>query len=69
MSNQGNDSKAPNLWQVITSVLAAAFGVQSTKNRERDFQHGNVATFVGVGLIATVLFVLLIYGVVRLVIG
>ena len=55
--------------QVIASVLAAAFGVQSAKNRERDFQYGNAATFVGVGLFATVLFVLLIYGVVTLVIG
>jgi len=69
MSNKDNQSKAPNLWQVIASVLAAAFGVQSSKNRERDFQHGNVATFVGVGLVATVLFVLLIYGIVALVIG
>lgn len=69
MSNQENQSKGPSLLQVIASVLAAAFGVQSAKNRERDFQHGNVATFVGVGLVATVLLVLLIYGVVTLVIG
>ena len=66
---QNNDSKAPNLLQVVASVLAAAFGVQSEKNRQRDFQHGNAATFIGVGLVATILFILLIYGVVRIVLG
>lgn len=69
MSDQGNQPKGPNLLQVISSVLAAGFGVQSSKNRERDFEHGNMSTFVGVGLVATVLFVLMIYGVVTLVIG
>ncbi|MEH6359055.1 MAG: DUF2970 domain-containing protein, partial [Pseudomonadales bacterium] len=34
------DKKQPQkltLWQIICSVFAAAFGVQSDKNRERDF--------------------------------
>ncbi len=69
MSNQDKQSKGPNLLQVVASVLAAGFGVQSSKNRERDFQHGNAALFVGVGLVATVLLILLIYGVVSLVVG
>ncbi len=70
MAHQDNNgSKEPNLFQVIASVLAAAFGVQSNKNRERDFQKGNVALFVGVGVIGTILFVLLIYGTVKLVLG
>ncbi len=67
MNNQDNKKKGPNLLQVISSVLAAAFGVQSAKNRERDFQHGNAVTFIGVGVVATLLFILLIYGTVRLV--
>jgi len=69
MSNQDNQGKQPSLLQVIGSVLAAGFGVQSAKNRERDFQHGNMATFIAVGALATLLFILLIYGVVRLVVG
>lgn len=69
MSNQDNSSNAPSLLQVVVSVLSAAFGVQSDKNRQRDFQHGNAATFIAVGLGATVLFILLIYGVVTLVLG
>ncbi len=69
MSNQDNDKKGPNLFQVLGSVLAAAFGVQSAKNRERDFQHGNAVTFIGVGVVVTILFVMLIYGTVRMVLG
>ena len=65
--SEGN--KEPNLFQVIGSVLAAAFGVQSNKNRERDFQKGNVLLFIGVGVIGTILFVLLIVGTVKLVLG
>ena len=69
MSNQDNPSKSPNLLQVVGSVLAAAFGVQSAKNRERDFQHGNLATFIAVGAVATILFILMIYGIVKWVLG
>jgi len=45
------------LREVIGSVLAAGFGVQSQRNRERDFARGSATQFVVVGLIATVLFV------------
>ena len=55
------------LWQVIVSVLAAIFGVQSDKVRERDFTHGNPMMFITMGIIITTLFVLIIYGVVHFV--
>ena len=57
----------PTLWQVIGSVQAAFFGVQSEKNRERDFTHGNARQYITVGLIATILFVLFLWAVVKLV--
>ncbi len=69
MDHHDSGSEKPNLFQVIASVLAAAFGVQSNKNRERDFQQGNVAVFIGAGVIGTILFILLIYGVVKLVLS
>jgi uncharacterized membrane protein YidH (DUF202 family) len=70
MTHQDNhNNKEPTLLQVITSVLAAGFGVQSKKNRDRDFQQGNAATFVGVGLAAVVVFVVLLYAVVKWVLG
>ena len=53
--------KAPTLFQSVTSVLAAFFGVQSSKNRERDFKHGKAATFIVVGLVMTGVFVLTVW--------
>ncbi|HYQ39964.1 MAG TPA: DUF2970 domain-containing protein [Pseudomonas sp.] len=55
--------------QMLQSVLAAAFGVQSNRNRLRDFSHGKPSHFIVLGLLFTGLFVLLVYGVVRLVLG
>jgi hypothetical protein len=53
----GEQVHKPNLLQVIGSVLMAGLGVQSKKNKERDFKHGSFKAFVIVGLIVTVLFV------------
>jgi len=58
------DNKAPTLWQVTKSVLAAGFGVQSNKNRERDFKHGKPGQFIVIALIFTLLFVLAVWGLV-----
>ncbi|WP_312380327.1 DUF2970 domain-containing protein [Stutzerimonas balearica] len=55
------------LRQTLLSVLAAALGVQSGKNRARDFQHGKPSHFIVIGLIFTVAFVLVILGVVKVV--
>lgn len=47
-------------WQVLGSVMAAAFGVQSSKNRERDFTQGKASHFIFMGIGFTVVFVVLI---------
>ena len=62
-----SDETRPSLWQVMRSVLSSFFGVQSTANRERDFRHGSPAQFVMIGLLFTALFVLGIWGLVKLV--
>ena len=67
MSDPDNNNPL-SFWQVLLSVLAAAFGVQSGKNRQRDFSRGKPLHFVAIGLLATALFVLLLYGTVQLVI-
>ena len=54
-------------WQVLSSTLAAAFGVQSSKNRERDFSRGKASHFIFMGIAFTVLFVLTVVAVVNLV--
>jgi len=61
-------AKPPSLLEVAFSVIAAAFGVQNSKNRERDFTTGNPLVFIAAGLIFTILFVLTIIGVVNLII-
>lgn len=50
----------PTIMQVIKSVLAAAAGIQSNENRERDFKHGSLSSYIIAGLVFTILFVLLI---------
>jgi uncharacterized membrane protein YidH (DUF202 family) len=63
-SNKKNDKK-PGLKAIIQSTLAAAFGVQSSKNREQDFQHGNIWVYVASGIIFTVIFIFTVLLLVR----
>lgn len=58
-----------NTRAVIGSVLSAAFGVQSARNRERDFSRGSYRQFIIAGVIFTVLFVLTLILVVRVVLA
>lgn len=60
---------ALSAWQVISSTMAAAFGVQSSRNRERDFKRGRASHFIIAGIVFTVLFVAAVIGVVNLVLG
>ena len=59
-------TKKPGLKAIIQSTLAAAFGVQSSKNREQDFQHGNLWVYIASGIIFTVIFIFAVLIVVRL---
>ncbi len=47
----------PTITQVIKSVIAAAIGVQSDDNRQKDFEQGSLPTYIIAGIIFTVLFV------------
>lgn len=46
-----------NFKDTFKSVGAAFFGVQSNKNRERDFSQGKFSHFIIAGIIAVVLFI------------
>lgn len=59
------DSEKPGFWAVLMSTFAAAFGVQSQKNQERDFKHGSLWVFIAAGVIFTAIFVLTVYSVVQ----
>lgn len=56
-----------SFFQLMKSTLAAFIGIQSDANRERDFKHGKISHFIGIGLLCGLLFVLTLVGVVQLV--
>jgi len=67
------DDKVPpqgrqSLASVFRSVSASMFGVQSSSKHEEDFVKGDATTYIVVGLVATLLFVLAVWGVVQLVV-
>ena len=61
------DDRPLSFSEMLQSVLAAAFGVQSGKNRSRDFSRGKPSHFILLGVLFTAVFVLVLYGLVRLV--
>ncbi|MCB1757689.1 MAG: DUF2970 domain-containing protein [Gammaproteobacteria bacterium] len=64
---QPADKQSLGLFSVFKSVLAAGFGVQKEANREKDFQQGKAIHFIVAGLVGTVLFLLILWGIVQLV--
>ena len=68
MNQETKDAaKAPSFLDVLGSVLASMFGVQSNRKREEDFAHGKPSQYIVIGLIMTAVFILTIWGVVSLV--
>ena len=61
------ERKPLTLRQMLQSVLAGALGVQSGKNRARDFSQGKPGHFILLGVGFTLLFILTILGIVKLV--
>jgi hypothetical protein len=47
--------KPLNFFQMVHSVAASFFGVQSSENRERDFKRGNAKHFIAVAILMTVI--------------
>ena len=64
---QQNTAKKASIPQIALSVVAAAFGVSTNKNRERDFSQSSPIPYIIGGIVFTVVFVLSIIGVVSLV--
>jgi hypothetical protein len=66
-SHSKDSSRTPSLLDVLGSVLASMFGVQSSRKREEDFTHGKPSQYIIIGLLVTTVFVLTVWGVVSLV--
>ncbi len=63
------ESTKPGLLAVILSVLASAFGVQSHKNYERDFQQTSPVVYIVVGVVFVAIFVALLVFLVRYIVA
>lgn len=62
-----SQGRSLNPFQVIASVFAAGLGVQSSKNRERDFKQGRIGVFIAAGIVFTLLFIGIVVTVVQMV--
>lgn len=60
MNNGSKHNKGTGFLNVLKSALAAGFGVQSSRNRERDFKQGKPIHFLLAGIILTLLFIALV---------
>ncbi len=49
--------KKPGVGALVKSILAAAIGVQTDKNREQDFNEGSPLAFIIGGFVFTALFI------------
>jgi len=70
MSSNTDDSaqrKGIGFLGTVQSTIAAACGVQTQANRERDFDHAKPSTFIIAGIVFVIVFVLAMYGLVQLV--
>jgi hypothetical protein len=68
-AREREDTRGLGAMQVVSSVFAAGLGVQSSRNRERDFREGRAGTFIVAGIIFTALFIGAVLTVVKLVLA
>jgi len=54
---------------VAKSTIAAACGIQTNANRQRDFQQGKPIAFIIAGVVFVLIFILAMYGLVQLVLS
>lgn len=69
MNDKQTKIKKRSLLSFILSILAAAVGIQSDKNRERDFANGNPLAFIIGGVFFTLLFIASVATIVGLVLS
>lgn len=67
--NKSKQKPKQSVWQVVLSTCAAAFGVQTDKNRERDFTEGSVKSYIVAGVVFTMIFVVVLFFIVKLVLN
>ncbi len=68
MSKEPDKNKRLAIIEIVQSTLAAAFGVQSSRKRERDFREGRASHFLIAGFLFTVLLIGLLLTVVHFIV-
>ena len=63
--NNKQKRQGTGFWNVVQSVGAGMLGVQSSKNRQRDFTEGKPLHFIVGGLIGTSVFLLVVWLIVQ----
>lgn len=63
-SNPSEKEESLSFFQMVHSVAASFFGVQSSQNRERDFKRGKAKHFIMVAILMTVIW----YGAIALIV-
>lgn len=61
------EKKGTGIWEICKSVLMSFFGVQKESVRRRDFEKGRPVHFIIAGIAFTLLFIALLYGLVKLI--
>lgn len=72
MSEQEQPSpskKNPGFFSLLQSVVGAAFGVQSEKKRQQDFQHGKPGDYIALGVVFVIVFIITLVVVVNMVLS
>jgi len=61
------EQTSPGIFSVILSVLAAMVGIQSDKNRKRDFEKGRMSHYIFVGIVMVAIFVFTLIAIVNII--
>ena len=69
VEQQHQNESSPSFLQMVGSILASFFGVQSSENRKRDFTKGKAKYFIAVGILMTVVWYSVIYVIVNVVLA
>lgn len=67
--DEPSDKKNNGLFTIVGSILAAAIGVQSNKNRERDFETKSIWPYVFGGIVFTVGFIVVLVTIVKFILA
>ncbi|MDX1693028.1 MAG: DUF2970 domain-containing protein [Ketobacteraceae bacterium] len=62
---QEQEQEKISFLSMIQSVVAGIFGVQSDKNRQKDFRKGDASQFIVLGIVATLILMITMIMIVR----